>query len=52
VYHRPNNWDYIPPGAKVPLGESSQWGDYHLREAALYLQRIIRNGKYYAFYGV
>lgn len=52
VYHRPNNWDYIPPGAKVPLGESSQWGDYHLREAALYLQRIINNGKYYAFYGV
>ena len=51
VYHRPNNWDYIPPGSKVPRGESSQWGDYHLREAALYLQRIIRNGKYYAFYG-
>ncbi|MDB5106012.1 MAG: hypothetical protein JWP91_3701 [Fibrobacteres bacterium] len=51
VYHRPNGWDHIPPGAKVPLGESSQWGDYHAREVALYLQRIIRNGKYYAFYG-
>ena len=51
VYHRPNGWDYIPPGAKVPLGESSQWGDYHAREVALYLQRIIENGKYYAFYG-
>jgi unsaturated chondroitin disaccharide hydrolase len=51
VYHRPNGWDYIPPGAKVPLGESSQWGDYHLREAALYLQRIIKNGKYYTFFG-
>ncbi|HKP97206.1 MAG TPA: glycosyl hydrolase [Fibrobacteria bacterium] len=51
VYHRPNGWDYVPPGAKVPLGESSQWGDYHAREAALYLQRIIKNGKYYAFYG-
>jgi len=52
VYHRPNGWDYIPPGAKVPLGESSMWGDYHAREVALYLQRIIKNGKYYAFYGV
>jgi hypothetical protein len=51
VYHRPNNWDYIPPGAKVPQGESSQWGDYHLREAALFLQRIIRDGKYYSFFG-
>jgi unsaturated chondroitin disaccharide hydrolase len=51
VYHRPNGWDYIPPGAKVPLGESSMWGDYHAREVALYLQRIIKNGKYYAFYG-
>jgi unsaturated chondroitin disaccharide hydrolase len=51
VYHRPNGWDHIPPGAKVPLGESSQWGDYHAREVALYLKRIIRNEKYYAFYG-
>ena len=39
VYHRPNGWDHVPAGAKVPRGESSQWGDYHaargraLREA-------------------
>lgn len=45
-------WDSIPPGAKVPLGESSMWGDYHVREVALYLQRIINNDTYYAFYGV
>jgi unsaturated chondroitin disaccharide hydrolase len=51
VYHRPNGWDYIPPGAKVPLGESSMWGDYHAREVALYLKRILKNEKYYAFYG-
>jgi len=51
VYHRPNGWDYIPPGAKVPCGESSQWGDYHLRELGLYLHRIIKGGKYYAFFG-
>ena len=21
IYHRPNGWDYIPPGAKIPCGE-------------------------------
>ena len=51
IYHRPNGWDYVPPGAKVPCGESSQWGDYHLRELGLYLQRIVKGGKYYAFHG-
>ncbi len=51
VYHRPNGWDYIPPGRKVPCGESCMWGDYHLREAAIYLQRIIQGGKYYTFFG-
>ncbi len=51
VYHRPNNWDYIPPGRKVPCGESSMWGDYHIREAALYLQRIIRDQPYLTFFG-
>ena len=40
VYHRPNGWDYVPPGQSVPCGESSMWGDYHAREAALYVQRI------------
>jgi hypothetical protein len=42
VYHRPNGWDFVPPGRSVPCGESSMWGDYHLREAALCVQRIIR----------
>lgn len=51
VYHRPNGWDYIPEGYKVPCGESSMWGDYHLRELALYLKRIINNQKYYTFFG-
>ena len=40
VYHRPNGWDHIPRGRKVPCGESSMWGDYHLREAALYVQHV------------
>jgi unsaturated chondroitin disaccharide hydrolase len=50
IYHRPNNWDYIPPGSKVPNGESSMWGDYHTREVCLYLQKIINNEKYYTFF--
>lgn len=40
VYHRPNGWDHIPEGRRIPCGESSMWGDYHLREAALYVQRL------------
>lgn len=39
VYHRPNGWDYIAPGQRVPNGESSMWGDYHARELALLLLR-------------
>jgi unsaturated chondroitin disaccharide hydrolase len=35
IYHRPNGWDYIPPGRKIPCGEACMWGDYHLREVAL-----------------
>ncbi|WP_028667224.1 glycoside hydrolase family 88 protein [Runella zeae] len=49
IYHRPNGWDYVPEGSKIPYGESSMWGDYHIREAALYLQRIIQDEPYYAF---
>jgi hypothetical protein len=51
VYHRPNGWDHIPAGRRIPCGEASMWGDYHLREAALYLQRVIRGEKYLAFFG-
>jgi unsaturated chondroitin disaccharide hydrolase len=51
VYHRPNGWDYVPPGSRVPRGESSQWGDYHLREAALYVHRLSSGGPYLTFLG-
>ena len=51
VYHRPNGWDHIPAGRKIPCGEACMWGDYHLREAALHLQRIIKGEKYYTFFG-
>lgn len=50
IYHRPNGWDYTPEGSKIPYGESSQWGDYHIREAALYIQRLISNDSYYTFF--
>jgi unsaturated chondroitin disaccharide hydrolase len=52
VYHRPNAWDHIPEGSKIPNGESSMWGDYHEREVALYLQRIINNETYYTFFNI
>jgi hypothetical protein len=42
VYHRPNGWDFVPPGQRVPNGESSMWGDYHLRELGLLLLREAR----------
>ena len=39
IYHRPNGWDHVPQGSKVPNGESSLWGDYHAMEFALLLKR-------------
>jgi hypothetical protein len=49
VYHRPNGWDYVPPGQRVPCGESSLWGDYHALELALLIARLAE-GKYYTFF--
>jgi unsaturated chondroitin disaccharide hydrolase len=51
VYHRPNGWDYVAPGQKVPNGESSMWGDYHARELALLLLREASVEKYLSFFG-
>lgn len=50
VYHRPNGWDYIAPGQKMPNGESSMWGDYHARELALLIQREAKAEKYLTFF--
>ena len=50
VYHRPNGWDYIPPGAAIPYGEACMWGDYHIREAALYAMKTARGEAEYRFY--
>jgi hypothetical protein len=50
IYHRPNAWDYVPPGSQIPCGESCQWGDYHLRELGLYLGRLIEQKPYLTFW--
>jgi unsaturated chondroitin disaccharide hydrolase len=51
VYHRPNGWDEIPAGRRVPCGESTQWGDYHLREVALYVKHLAEGTPYLTFFG-
>ena len=50
IYHRPNGWDYVPRGKKIPCGESSMWGDYHARELALMLLREARGESYMTFF--
>jgi unsaturated chondroitin disaccharide hydrolase len=50
VYHRPNGWDNIPAGRKVPCDESSMWGDYHARELVLYLSKQLKGESYYTFF--
>lgn len=50
VYHRPNGWDYVAAGQRVPNGESSMWGDYHFRELVLLLLREARGEPYYLFF--
>jgi unsaturated chondroitin disaccharide hydrolase len=50
IYHQPNGWDHVPKGSKIANGESCMWGDYHIREACLYLQRIINKENYYTFF--
>lgn len=50
IYHRPNGWDYVPRGSKIPCGESSMWGDYHMRELALLVQRLAGKEPYLRFF--
>jgi len=50
VYHRPNGWDSVAPGQGVPNGQSSMWGDYHLRELALMILREARQEPYLVFF--
>jgi unsaturated chondroitin disaccharide hydrolase len=50
IYHRPNGWDHIPAGKKIPMGEASMWGDYHARELGLMLLREARGERSYRFF--
>jgi len=43
VYHRPNGWC-------AGSGEACLWGDYHAREVALYLLRVLENKPYLKFW--
>ena len=52
IYHRPNGWDYVPPGQAVPCGESSMWGDYHARELALMILGMAKGLPYYTFFAI
>ena len=49
IYHRPNGWDYVPAGRKIPCGESSMWGDYHLLELGLLVARMAK-GNWVTFF--
>jgi hypothetical protein len=51
IYHRPNGWDHVPEGSKIPRGEACMWGDYHAREAALLVQRELDGGPWPTFFG-
>jgi len=50
IYHRPNGWDTVHDGQKVPNGESSMWGDYHALELALLLERERKGQPYLTFF--
>lgn len=50
IYHRPNGWDYTPEENKVHYGESSMWGDYHIRELVLLAHRLAADEPYYTFF--
>ncbi len=50
VYHRPNGWDFVHRGQKIPNNESSMWGDYHARELGLLLLRETTGECYPAFF--
>lgn len=50
IYHRPNGWDHVAKGQKIPNGESSMWGDYHARELALLILRETRGQTPFYFF--
>ena len=51
VYHRPNGWDHVPRGRRIPCGEACMWGDYHVRELALLIASLAGAKAHYTFFG-
>ncbi|TWT70145.1 glycosyl hydrolase [Crateriforma conspicua] len=52
IYHQPRGWDEVAEGQSIANGQSCMWGDYHLRELALYVQRLADDTLTdYTFYG-
>ncbi len=50
IYHRPNGWDYVPQGRKIPCGEAAMWGDYHTMELISLIKREAENAPYPLFF--
>lgn len=50
IYHRPNGWDYVPPGKNIPCGESCIWGDYHFLELLLWIWQSAHGEKPWNFF--
>jgi hypothetical protein len=50
IYHRPNGWDHVPRGRRIPCGESAMWGDYHTMELMLLIKREADQGPYPQFF--
>jgi len=50
IYHRPNGWDFVPRGRKIPCGESAMWGDYHTMELINLIKREAEGGPYPLFF--
>ena len=50
IYHRPNGWDYVPQGRKIPCGEAAMWGDYHTMELMNLIKREAENAPYPLFF--
>ncbi len=50
IYHRPNGWDWVPKGRRIPCGESCMWGDYHTMELIHLIKREAEGGPYPLFF--
>ena len=50
IYHQPRGWDHVPVDDQVAHGEACMWGDYHLLETCLYIQRIATDAPYLTFF--